>query len=555
MASVQNPNTTDWSNSFSPLLTPSKTKYDVYGKMQTVTLRDYQHAARIFVDGNFRLSPKYGFLFYVEFDFNPLVTNVSNTSAQELGMIVKNVSLPKFTMQVKEHNAYNRKNLVQNSIKYDPINIVFHDDQADNVRNFWYDYYSFYYRDSDYADATYQLISKYQERPSFEWGYTPRNNGSYNSNNAYQNYQYIQAIRIYSLYQKNFDEYELVNPIITSFKHGEHANGENTALLEHTMSIQFETVKYQTGYVTDNTAGGFVDLHYDATPSILAPNGQTDVVGDGKGGFTTTTHTVTDLAYFNTTVNGGVVVPPPNGILGTATSASTTAGIAGTSLLPPSNPGGFALPSLGTLTTGINNSTLISGQLTQASQQASGQAASTLAGGVVAGVGQALGTQGTQAVGLAVAALSNPSGALATVESMALKFATSAATTALNQVASKGAEYLQKEVASGLTTLNNDIGSYAYGDGTTLTSGLAGSFQNVKQDFTNLLNGNGFQTNAELGSQLAIQDADEYDAPFIESQQLSDTTNAATIQVTNAFTNVVPPPNPNDIVDVSDNIS
>ena len=145
--------------------------------------------------------------------------------------------------------------------------------------------------------------------------------------------------------------------------------------------------------------------------------------------------------------------------------------------------------------------------------------------------------------------------ALATVESMALKFATSAATTALNQVASKGAEYLQKEVASGLTTLNNDIGSYAYGDGTTLTSGLAGSFQNVKQDFTNLLNGNGFQTNAELGSQLAIQDADEYDAPFIESQQLSDTTNAATIQVTNAFTNVVPPPNPNDIVDVSDNIS
>jgi hypothetical protein len=35
------------------------------------TVRNYQHATRIFRDGNFRLSPKYGFLFYVEFDFNP----------------------------------------------------------------------------------------------------------------------------------------------------------------------------------------------------------------------------------------------------------------------------------------------------------------------------------------------------------------------------------------------------------------------------------------------------------------------------------------------------
>ena len=498
MSSVQNPNTTDWSNSISPLLKSSNTQYDVFGNSQTVTLRDYQHAARIFVDGNYRLSPKYGFLFYVEFDFNPLVTNISNTSAQELGMIVKNVSLPKFTIQVKEHNAYNRKNYVQNSIKYDPVNITFHDDQADNVRNFWYDYYSFYYRHSDYADATYQLISKYQERPSFEWGYSPRDTGSYNSANAYQTYQYIQAIRIYSLYQKNFDEYELVNPIITSFKHGEHANGENTSLLEHSMSIQFETVKYQTGYVTNNNAGGFIDLHYDNTPSVLAPNGQTNVVGNGQGGFTTPSDTVTDLAYFNSTVNGGAVIPPPSGALNAATSASTSYGIAGSSLLPSSNPGGFALPSLGTLTTGVNNSALISGQLSQATQQAAGQAASTLAGGVVAGVTQALGAQGTQAVGLAVAALSNPQGAIATAESMIMKYVSTAASVALNQASTEGAKYLQKGINYALSTANQEAGSFAYGDGTTLTSGLAGSFQNVKQDFTNLLSGNGFNTNLEV---------------------------------------------------------
>jgi hypothetical protein len=95
---------------------------------QTV-LRDYRHAARIFVDDQYRLSPKYGFLFYVEFDFNPLITNISdqtlqykglgqgNVPARELGMLVKSATLPKFTIETKTHNAYNRKNIVQNSIK------------------------------------------------------------------------------------------------------------------------------------------------------------------------------------------------------------------------------------------------------------------------------------------------------------------------------------------------------------------------------------------------------------------------------------------------------
>ena len=86
------------------------------GSQGMVTIRDFRHAARIFTDDNFRLSPKYGFLFYVEFDFNPLITEISNQAAQELGMIVKSVSLPKFTVDTKIHNAYNRKNINQNKI-------------------------------------------------------------------------------------------------------------------------------------------------------------------------------------------------------------------------------------------------------------------------------------------------------------------------------------------------------------------------------------------------------------------------------------------------------
>ena len=231
----------------------SKTLDD--GSQGTVVMRDYQHAARIFVDSQYRLSPKYGFLFYVEFDFNPAISNITGQTAQEMGMLVKSVNLPKYSIQVKEHNAYNRKNYVQNSIKYDPVTITFHDDQADNVREFWYDYYSYYYRDPDYADATYSAYTKYQSRPTFDWGYTPRPSIGYNSSTGVQPYQYIQAIRIYSLYQSQFDEYTLINPIITNFRHGEHQQGNEGGLLENQMTVQFETVKYKTGYVTANKIG------------------------------------------------------------------------------------------------------------------------------------------------------------------------------------------------------------------------------------------------------------------------------------------------------------
>ena len=115
-----------------------------------------------------------------------------------------------------------------------------------------------------------------------------------------QPYQYIQGIRIYSLYQQQFSEYQLVNPTITSFKHGDHAQGSEGGLLQHEMSVQFETVKYLTGSVTKNTVGGFIDLHYDNTPTPLVNNpGDVNLVDNGIGGSTNAPQNTTDLANFH----------------------------------------------------------------------------------------------------------------------------------------------------------------------------------------------------------------------------------------------------------------
>jgi hypothetical protein len=402
-------------------------------------VRDYRHAARIFTDDNFRLSPKYGFLFYVEFDFNPLITNISdqtlqyksigsgNAPARELGMLVKSASLPKFTIDTKTHNAYNRKNIVQNSIKYDPVQIVFHDDQSDNVRNFWYDYYSFFFRDPDYADATYNTPHKYQSRPSFDWGYSPRRQPVGTNLNGHQAYQYIQAIRIYSLYQKNFSEYQLVNPTITAFKHGDHVNGE-TSLLSHEMTIQYETVKYLTGYTTANNAGGFVDLHYDATPSPIAPADGTDLVDNGQGGYSRAPDTITDLAGISplftdriTPVNFGAGAGLVNtstgsfgGLFGTGTVLSSAGGI---------NAGGFSVPSLGSLTQGITNGAQLQQQLQAQAASLVGGVVSSAANGIIGGLAAGLGPNGGATINLIASAIQNPQAALATVTNMAATYA------------------------------------------------------------------------------------------------------------------------------------
>lgn len=493
MATYANPNTLDASNSIDPLLRPSKTPYPMGdGTTGTVTLRDYQHAARLFVDGNYQLSPKYGFLFYVEFDFNPLITNVSNNAAQEMGMIVKNVGLPKFSIDTKVHNAYNRKNIVQNSIKYDPVSITFHDDQADNVRSFWYDYYSFFYRDSDYNDATYQLITKYQERPSFEWGYTPRPVASYNATNAYQSYQYIQAIRIYSLYQKNFSEYELINPIITNFQHGEHNVSEGSGLLEHKMTVQFETVKYYSGYVTANTAGGFIDLHYDNTPSPISPAAGPNIVSNGAGGYAATPDSVLDLANYNLSTAGGSVVPLPNsGALSSASSfASLFSSVLGAAAGSATNIGGFSLPAIGSLVSGISSGAIVGQQLSAAAVSLAGGAASTLAGGIISGItGGSAST--SPALGMLASAATNPAAALATVASMATGGLMTAATQGINSLTSSSASSLSSSLSSsgivqgistGITNLTTAIGDEAKAIKSAvseLTSGIGGALSDA----------------------------------------------------------------------------
>lgn len=230
------------------------------------SLKDYKHASRLFVSDQYKLMPKFGFLYHVFFDINPGAYPDPNNPNKnyELGMLVKTASLPKFTIDTKTLNAYNRPNIVQTKIHYDDLQINFHDDSADLVRNFWFDYYNYYYRDSDHSESLYHQEHKYQDvRPTSSWGYTPRKTDGV---------PYLNSIRIYSLHQKKFSEYVLINPIIKSFRHGEHVSGPGETM-QHEMTISYESVLYCYGTVNSNTVKGFAQLHYDTSPSPLTPAG------------------------------------------------------------------------------------------------------------------------------------------------------------------------------------------------------------------------------------------------------------------------------------------
>jgi hypothetical protein len=233
----------------------------------------YKHATKLFVSDTFRLAPKQSFLYYVVFEIDPSQTELGNgflNNALEFadryqrlenGLLVKDIELPKFSIGSKTLNAYNRKNIIQTNITYDPISVTFHDDSANVITNFWNDYYTYYFRDSDYTVSSYGVPSKYSRRNLSGWGYSPRNGSTAT---------FLKSIRIFSLHNKNFTEYYLVNPIINSWRHGRHEAASNSGIMENTMTVSYETVKYFTGFINPVNVDGFSLLHYDNQKSPIA---------------------------------------------------------------------------------------------------------------------------------------------------------------------------------------------------------------------------------------------------------------------------------------------
>ena len=244
-------------------------------------VRDYRHAARIFGSNDFIRAPKSKYLFYVVITTNPAAIADQFGSPpdfkSELSYLVKNVELPKFEIEVQEHNQYNRKVLSQRQIKYNPVTIKFHDDNDNTLRDFWQTYYNYYFMDGRYTDSDFKKDDKYLPRTagtSNRWGMDTNPRAPY-----------LTKIDIYSFYQGKGYKITLESPMITSFNHDSHDYAENTGVMEATMTVRYTGVRYehQNGFDAANGIPGFGQAApeaYDTEFSSLVNGTGEDFIND-----------------------------------------------------------------------------------------------------------------------------------------------------------------------------------------------------------------------------------------------------------------------------------
>jgi hypothetical protein len=278
-------------------------------------LKDYAHASKTFRTNGYEFSPRQKFLFHVFFNINtgqiPALQNIyGSDEIATVGLMVKSAQLPSYQISVDTLNQYNRKRLVQNKINYNPVQIVFNDDQGDLIRNMWYNYYSYYYKDpTQQYDNVTNISGSIGNLQTLQNGFDYNSRDIYNNSRQVSDWGYIgegyqdssiftgadnskppffRDIKIYGLFQKKFASYVLINPMVTDWAHDTYDYAQGGGIMSNTMTLKYETVKYYSGYIggatPSPTVAGFADPnHYDTQPSALSRPGSTATVF-GQGG-------------------------------------------------------------------------------------------------------------------------------------------------------------------------------------------------------------------------------------------------------------------------------
>jgi hypothetical protein len=293
-----------------------------------ILLRDQRHAARLFADDQFRLAPKAKWIFHVTFSINSgtlKTIDIAQKHGNEIGMLVKSVTLPKFTVATDQVNQYNRKKQIQIQHKYESSTIVFHDDNMGLINQLWQNYYSYYFADSTSA-----------KKPGAYNRNAIRNSDSITNRFGLDNgatTQFFNYIRIYQMARHEYISYTLHNPIIQSWDHNKVAY-EDKNFNDFSMSVGYESVSYDSGLVEPGVEPiGFGAEHYDSTPSPLAPNGSLNTISPNFLNTSSVTNNsasfLANLVATNNTYqnNPEQVSTSPNLGISTAQPSQSTGGI------------------------------------------------------------------------------------------------------------------------------------------------------------------------------------------------------------------------------------
>lgn len=207
-------------------------------------LRSSALASRTFEqqgDWNRTLNPLLGFQYFVRINYNGVLKDFVDSYFSDGGYeqnfpLVKSVTMPSIGVESEIFNEYNRKRISQTKLKFDPVDIVFHDVVNGNTLKLWQMYYQYYFADGRYKSAASRDASVNPEtfNPA-DFGYTL---------DVVEDVRYLyKSIEIFQLAGGYFNKVTLYNPRIVDFKHDTMDYSKND-LVEISYTLDYEWAEY-----------------------------------------------------------------------------------------------------------------------------------------------------------------------------------------------------------------------------------------------------------------------------------------------------------------------
>lgn len=207
-------------------------------------LRSSELASKTFEqtgDWNRTLNPLLGFQYFVRINYNGVLKDFVDAYFSDGGYernfpLVKSVTMPSIGVESEIFNEYNRKRISQTKLKFDPVDIVFHDVVNGNTLKLWQMYYQYYFADGRYKPESSRDASVNPEtfNPA-DFGYTL---------DTLEDVRYLyKSIEIFQLAGGYFNKVTLFNPRIVDFKHDTMDYSKND-LVEVSYTLDYEWAEY-----------------------------------------------------------------------------------------------------------------------------------------------------------------------------------------------------------------------------------------------------------------------------------------------------------------------
>lgn len=205
--------------------------------------------------------------FYVKIIYDPLAKPLADFILKgqiydDTSLLIKNVTMPSFSIDAQEMNQYNRKRIIQTKIKNKPVTINFHDVMGGLTLSIWRMNYMYYFNDgldnlsfkSSWIanppwDLNFDLSSLLEPQVAADEFFSSGTNftglKSFGYSGPVMRYLF-KKIEIFQISGGKFTKVSLFNPTITDFDGGQmDYSSSDPAELSYT--FDYEWAEYENG--------------------------------------------------------------------------------------------------------------------------------------------------------------------------------------------------------------------------------------------------------------------------------------------------------------------